>query len=236
MLTTVFCLSPSCSAMATPAKAKGPGGPAARAFGDHMSKEGEVSHIPIIIRIMYLALAGYSLLASAVTGSAWFTQILFYLAFIVCFYLWHWMAHQSWTGKMYEIHTEHHWRIFPPSNFYGDEGAAKTVYGIEHPTIWDLLDPRTYAPCIKSLLKFLLVDCCECCTPNDMVLHTQNAVRQQRWLQVADYTPRSQAHRPTATSGTRAPSSSWPASSWRSPAWSSRPRGGHWPLRSSWRW
>jgi hypothetical protein len=51
-------------------------------FTDHMAKEGQVSHIHTILKIMYAALALYSLIASFVTGDPWFTQIVFYFIFL----------------------------------------------------------------------------------------------------------------------------------------------------------
>lgn len=36
------------------------------------------------------------------------------------FYIWHWLAHQPFMGRMHEIHWRHHFHSFPPKKFYGD--------------------------------------------------------------------------------------------------------------------
>jgi len=113
-----------------------------RLFGDHMAKEDQVKHVPQIIRIMYLIITAYSLLACFVTGEKWYTQIIFYFVILNLFYFWHWLAHQSYMGKMHLIHNEHHFKIFPPSKFYAEEKDLATLFGHKDPTFLHLLDPR----------------------------------------------------------------------------------------------
>ena len=55
------------------------GGEDAREFGDHMSREGDTSHISTIIIVMYAALASWSWLTSVVTGCSVWTVPLFYM-------------------------------------------------------------------------------------------------------------------------------------------------------------
>lgn len=113
-----------------------------REFGKNMAKEGMLSNIPTIIRIMYSVLIFYSILASFFTGDAYCTQIIFYFVILALFYFWHWLAHQKFMGKMHKIHNEHHYLSFPPNKFYGSEGTTKKVYGHDIPTFWQLMDPR----------------------------------------------------------------------------------------------
>ena len=116
----------------------------AREFRDHMSGEGEVSHIPRIIHVMYASLLTYSILASMATGSAWYTQVVFYFVYMLEFYVWHWMAHQKFTGRMHQLHSAHHFTHFPPNHFYGKPGTDQALlhYGCSVPTLWQLMDPR----------------------------------------------------------------------------------------------
>ena len=107
-----------------------------------MAKEGEISGIATITRIMYSVLICYSLLASFLGGGRWYTQIIFYFVFLMLFYIWHWLAHQKFMGKMHKIHWEHHFESFPPSRFYGKDGDCERLYGKQIPTLWDLLNPK----------------------------------------------------------------------------------------------
>ena len=107
-----------------------------------MSKEGEVSHIPTIIVTMYLVIGAFSMLCSYCSGDAWYTIPAYYLSFMLAFYVWHWMAHQKWTGIMNELHMDHHLNKFPPNDFYGDKNdMIMKDYGKKCPTMWDLCNP-----------------------------------------------------------------------------------------------
>jgi hypothetical protein len=124
-----------------------------REFGDHMAKEGETSHIPTIIIIMYLNLFVFSWLGSYVNQdcSMW-TLPLFYVAGMVAFYLWHRLAHSEWystqckqlglpyLAEMHEMHMEHHLENFPPSDFYGSASLFAEMYPTGRPTLWALMD------------------------------------------------------------------------------------------------
>jgi hypothetical protein len=110
------------------------GGEDGREFGDHMSGEGETSHIPSIIILMYTALTSWAWLTSHFTGCSILTIPLFYVLGMIAFYSWHRMAHSEWLhgiaktyggpvgryfAEMHAIHMEHHLERFPPSDFYG---------------------------------------------------------------------------------------------------------------------
>jgi hypothetical protein len=84
-----------------------------RQYGDMMAKEGAVSHIPTIICIMYGAIGTTSVACTLASGDPWYTIPVYYLAFMFAFYVWHWMAHQKWTGIMNELHMDHHLSRFP---------------------------------------------------------------------------------------------------------------------------
>lgn len=125
----------------------------AREFGDHMAKEGETSHIPTIIIIMYVNLFLFSWLASYLNEdcSLW-TMPLFYLVGMIAFYLWHRLAHSEWystqckhlglpyLAEMHEMHMEHHLENFPPSDFYGSATLFAEMYPTGRPTLWTLMD------------------------------------------------------------------------------------------------
>eukprot|EP00386_Alphamonas_edax_P006858 GDKI01022147.1.p1 GENE.GDKI01022147.1~~GDKI01022147.1.p1 ORF type:complete len:510 (+),score=158.09 GDKI01022147.1:100-1629(+) len=114
-----------------------------REFNDGMAGEGQVSHIPTIIRLMYATILAYSVGCSFLTGDRWYVQVMFYFVFLVNFYFWHWLAHQKFMGKMYDIHWQHHFEWFPPSHFYGGPGVTnKRAFGSDCPTLWQLMDPR----------------------------------------------------------------------------------------------
>mmetsp|Transcript_8628 Transcript_8628/g.16705 ORF Transcript_8628/g.16705 Transcript_8628/m.16705 type:complete len:677 (-) Transcript_8628:128-2158(-) len=115
-------------------------GEAGREFGDLMANEGELSNIPYIIVVMYAALAFWGYLAHLGTGCSPWTVFMYYLAGMSAFYLWHRLAHSTWTGEMHEIHMEHHLIRFPPSDFYGSAELYAEMYPNGKPTIWDLMD------------------------------------------------------------------------------------------------
>ena len=86
-----------------------------------MAKEGATSNIPTIIVIMYMGLGALTWLCHTISGDPWWTIPIYYLAFMFAFYVWHWMAHENWTGVMHELHMDHHLVRFPPYDFYGDK-------------------------------------------------------------------------------------------------------------------
>jgi len=110
------------------------------------------------------ALLGYSLLVSAVTGTAWYSMIVFYEAFMVAFWIWHYQAHHRiawvpWNAACRAYHKVHHWADFPPAAFYGSDGywrqkdtdaRAKVV------SIWGSL-PLASSPAHEALLYAFLV-------------------------------------------------------------------------------
>eukprot|EP00037_Helgoeca_nana_P020398 m.202435 g.202435 ORF g.202435 m.202435 type:complete len:373 (+) comp25246_c0_seq9:108-1226(+) len=123
-----------------------------REFGDHMAQEGETSHIPIIILLMYLAMAGWSVLVSWFTGCSPWTIPLNYICGMAAFYSWHALAHServhlaakrwgvTYLAELHEIHMEHHLEKFPASNFYGTAAGFAMMYPDGKPTIWTLMD------------------------------------------------------------------------------------------------
>eukprot|EP00940_MAST-03C_sp_MAST-3C-sp2_P003418 g3418.t1 len=113
-----------------------------REFGDHMSKEGETSHVPTIILIMYGMLYAWSWIASKVTGCSIWTMFFYYLAGMAAFYLWHVLAHSEFMGEMHSIHMEHHLERFPPTDFYGSAELYAQMYPNGKPTIFSLMDLR----------------------------------------------------------------------------------------------
>ena len=113
----------------------------AKEFGLLMAKEGKTSHIPTITNLYLFSICFYSLFVSYVTDCFWYTIILYYIASMLCFYFWHWLAHQKWTGPMYRAHMRHHLEIFPPKNFYGKDGIIIKETGYECPTLLQLCSP-----------------------------------------------------------------------------------------------
>lgn len=115
---------------------------ARRQYGDQMAKEGETSHIPDIILIIYAFIAVLSAACWYFSGEPWWTIPVYYLATMVAFYLWHWLAHQKFMGIMNELHMDHHLINFPPNDFYGDkERMIFQQFGKDCPTLLDLCNP-----------------------------------------------------------------------------------------------
>ena len=57
-------------------------------FGNHMSKEGETSHISSIIILYYSALAVYAYMCSYATGCSYATIPIYYAFSMGLFYAW----------------------------------------------------------------------------------------------------------------------------------------------------
>ena len=95
-----------------------------REFGDLMSAEGEVSHIPSILVAMYSMIFSYAYSVHLLTGAGVLEMCAYYGAGMLCFYLWHVMAHSKYFTTMHEIHMWHHLKRFPPSDFYGKNSGA----------------------------------------------------------------------------------------------------------------
>lgn len=107
-----------------------------------MAKEGETNHISDIILIMYGFIAVVTVACWQTSGDPWYTIPLYYIMSMIAFYVWHWMAHQKFTGIMNDLHMEHHLESFPPNDFYGDENdMIIKLYG-KVPTMMDLCDIR----------------------------------------------------------------------------------------------
>lgn len=66
---------------------------ARRQYGDQMAKEGETSHIPDIILFMYGCIAALSIACWYFSGEPWWTVPGYYVASMIAFYAWHWLAH-----------------------------------------------------------------------------------------------------------------------------------------------
>jgi len=105
-----------------------------------MAAEGETSHIPFIIMIMYISMMIWSYLAYEITDCSIWTIFGYYMLGMVGFYFWHYMAHEKWSGEMHEIHMEHHIDRFPSSDFYGTAELYADMYPDGRPTIWGLMN------------------------------------------------------------------------------------------------
>jgi len=128
------------------------GGEDGREFGDHMAAEGETSHIPTVIAVMYLALGAWASFARWACGCSIWAMPSYYLAGMLAFYLWHLLAHSEgyhtackraglpYLAEMHEIHMEHHLERFPPGDFYGSAALFAEMYPGGKPTIWSLMD------------------------------------------------------------------------------------------------
>lgn len=44
-----------------------------------------------------------------------------YVGVLAAFYLWHIIAHQTWSGRMYRVHMIHHMKLYPPKRFLSDK-------------------------------------------------------------------------------------------------------------------
>jgi hypothetical protein len=100
-----------------------------RAFGDDMGKESEITHIPIILMAMYSAIVAFSVLVSLITGAPWWLQVAFYFVDLLVFYVWHYAAHQTWSGEMNKLHMDHHLRVNPVSRFFSSDELNQKKYG-----------------------------------------------------------------------------------------------------------
>ncbi len=86
----------------------------------------------LIILLMWVSIISYSILVSAITGCHWWEMIAHYFGILFVFYLWHWQAHQnlSWVPFNKEcrrLHNEHHFKVYPPSKYFGKDGAALEI-------------------------------------------------------------------------------------------------------------
>lgn len=82
-----------------------------------------------VVRWMYLALFLYSMLVSYLTECRWYAMILYYIVEYFCFYFWHWQAHHRvwwipFNKACHQKHQEHHWHVYPPTDFYGQQCTA----------------------------------------------------------------------------------------------------------------
>jgi hypothetical protein len=100
-----------------------------RAFGDDMGKESEITHIPIILMAMYSAIVAFSVLVSLITGAPWWLQVAFYFVDLLVFYVWHYAAHQTWSGELNKLHMDHHLRVNPVSRFFSSDELNQKKYG-----------------------------------------------------------------------------------------------------------
>ena len=123
-----------------------------REFGDLMANEGEVSHIPKIVLVLYLCIMSWSYLTSIVTGCSILVVPIYYVVGMIGFYNWHRMAHSEWLhglfvrlgltylAELHEIHMEHHLERYPPADFYGSAKLFAKLYPDGRPTIYSLMD------------------------------------------------------------------------------------------------
>jgi hypothetical protein len=100
-----------------------------RQFGDDMGKESEITHIPTILMAMYSTIALYSIGVGQLTGSPWWYQVAFYFVDLLVFYVWHYAAHQTWSGQMNKLHMDHHLRVNPVSRFFSSDELNQKKYG-----------------------------------------------------------------------------------------------------------
>lgn len=94
-------------------------------FGHRMSKEGEWSHIPVVLCATYSFVFAYGSLVSLISPA---TNVVTIPAFYVCgligFYMWHLAAHQCEGSELHRHHMEHHQERYPQRDYYGDEHPA----------------------------------------------------------------------------------------------------------------
>jgi hypothetical protein len=75
---------------------------------------------PKIVYAAYALLLAYGIAIQYFFKVPFWHAIVWYLDAIVCFFIWHWFAHQKWTGLMHSYHMEHHFVVFPPRYFFGN--------------------------------------------------------------------------------------------------------------------
>ena len=91
-------------------------------FNDEKMSFMTVNYESLIIPIsfMYFLICCYSYLAYYITLLHPIYYVIFYHEVLFVFWGWHYLCHSKFTGKMYEIHMEHHMRDYPITKFYGD--------------------------------------------------------------------------------------------------------------------
>ena len=113
-----------------------------------------------ILRWMYGTIFAYSILVSLIVGCSWYSMLLYYIAGLLCFYLWHWQAHHRLTWVpfnkgCYIKHKEHHWEIFPPDRFFG---VSTNTEHNPHPKTWiQYVKHKTWISDHEALLYILML-------------------------------------------------------------------------------
>lgn len=112
----------------------------------------------------FVLLGGYSFAVSRLTGTAWYTMILFYVCFMLAFFVWHWQAHNrvKWipfNKGCTEYHRIHHWEHFPPQNFYGTAAAHEAYHGktAESMSSWLGALPLASSPSHEAFIYMLFI-------------------------------------------------------------------------------
>lgn len=112
----------------------------------------------------FVLLGGYSVVVSSMTGTAWYTMILFYVCFMLAFFVWHWQAHNRvwwipFNKGCTEYHRIHHWEHFPPQYFYGTAQAHKAYHGktAESMSSWLGALPLASSPSHEAFIYMLFV-------------------------------------------------------------------------------
>ena len=88
--------------------------------------ERSATSVPGVVLLLWGGVVAYGYLTAALTGCSPGVMPLYYLGMLVAFIVWHWAAHQKWTGVMHETHMHHHHTVYPPAHFFGRPGQAPT--------------------------------------------------------------------------------------------------------------
>jgi hypothetical protein len=109
-----------------------------------------------ILRYMYLAIVVYSITVSYITNCPWYSMILYYVWGYVAFYAWHYSVHHRlryvpFNKKAYEVHKTHHWKVYPPAEFFGKVGEK-----VPNQTWMQYFNPKDWVTQHEALLYILM--------------------------------------------------------------------------------
>jgi hypothetical protein len=116
----------------------------------------------VLMPIYVCLLLVYSIFGGWLSHSPWYTFILFYIAFMLAFYVWHVQAHLAYpwfpcNTRCRAYHREHHWDFFPPSAFYGTSEALAAGQDAKVMSSWMSAMPLASSPAHEALLYMFFV-------------------------------------------------------------------------------